>query len=95
MQTIEYKGRSYPIRVLVMKNSNIEEGTPDEYIIASDSLSKAISPSGYFDNDMDDEGEGVDNQIYFYIGDNDIDKPAKEIAEKLLDEPFVLVNEEE
>jgi len=69
-----YKGKPYKFRDLVLKDT---EGNLHQYLIATGSLEDAI--------DVEGEDEDLDQKIYFYVNDEDINKTDEEILRVLLD----------
>ena len=67
MDMIEYKGKEYPVVEL-----------PNGYCVSTESLENTLIDNGI---PVDDEAEHIDNQIWFYVPDEMITKPAEEIQE--------------
>lgn len=85
MKTIKYKGKEYPIRTFMVKWPSEDPDTEMQITIGVDSLNEAYSRG---------TGCEVDQLIYFYVPDEDINRSAKDICENYLDEKFILVKEE-
>lgn len=81
--TINFKGKEYPIRTVLA----LIDGVEYELTIATESLSSAM------DIESDVEATDLDETIYFYIADELIDLSAKEIVEEHLDEPLIFIEE--
>lgn len=88
MNTVEYKNKKYPVRIL-----NVDRGLGEETItIAPQSLSDAMG------SDVDIHGSAaqrLDEEIYFYLPDEWMNNPAEYICKDLLDEPVDFVSEED
>ena len=50
-----------------------------------------VAPYSLYENI--EVGDPVDDLIYFYVEDEHFGKPALELCESYLDEPFTLINE--
>jgi hypothetical protein len=87
MGSIEYKGKRYPTRLFIVDNP--EFGEHQTIRIATDSLDVAM---GGYSKHSEEETE-VDDQIYFYIGDEAIELPPEEICENHLDVPMKFIEE--
>jgi len=87
---VEYNGVKYPIRTFNV----ICEGQPCQYTIGVESLSDLILDKLDTTNGNDSEARDVDNQIYFYVEDEEIDLDPKVICAECLDIPMVFVSEE-
>jgi hypothetical protein len=89
-QTIQYKGKDYPIRVITMTSEDTGTVT---HTIADDTLNDALDASG--DKEVNDtESQNVDDQIYFFVEVGQLNLSAKEICENCLDEKFEFVSED-
>ncbi len=89
MKTINYKGKEYPVRTFLV----ISPELGDEETEITISVQSLID-----DMDIEVEKEGteeqlIDEDIYFYLEDSSINDSAEEICEKLLDIPFLLIEE--
>lgn len=85
-ETITYKGKEYPIRVISMKDN----GAIFTRTIADQMLYDAISIDGKH-QEWDTPEFNIDQQIYFYVEKGQLELSGKEICEDLLDEPFEFV----
>jgi hypothetical protein len=88
MNTIEYKGKQYPVRTF--KVINPEFGEEQTYTIGVESLSEAMG--GKYEIDGTEE-QAIDETIYFYVEDANIVLTAKEIIENCLDVDMTLIEE--
>lgn len=86
MKKVNFNGTSYHIRVL-----NVElDGKPMTLSIGSESLEMALQK-----NDFEGEAEKVDEKIYFYVSDKELETASgKYLAEKCLDVPMTFISEE-
>jgi len=50
-----------------------------------------VAPYSLFENL--EENDPTDDLVYFYVDDEHFGKPALELCESYLDEPFTLINE--
>lgn len=74
--TVEYEGRSYPVRILdIPKIGTVKVATEllGSRIIGDDGLPVSI------------EAERIDEGIFYYVGDDMIDKPDEEITKHILE----------
>jgi hypothetical protein len=80
MDSINYKGTEYPVREFKVKELG--------YIIT-------VAPYSLFEvNPLDDDGDVfIDGLVTYYVDDEHFGKPALELCESYLDEPFTLINE--
>lgn len=90
MNTITYKGTSYPTRTFDAYLADENEDGIQTITIASSDLSDEIEEGIEIEGS---EEEGIDNVIYFYVDAECFDLPAEEICKLHLDEPFVFVTE--
>ena len=95
IDSIEFKGKQYPVRTLEVENQEQEiNGT---YMIAPDSLLDEIEKyrddNDQYEDDDRDECENVDNLIYHYVPDWLFYRDAKYIALSDLDMKFNLIQE--
>ncbi len=74
LDTIEYKGNEYPCRDVYIDE---ESGTVN---ISVDSLSKALNPNDNWD-EVEEEAEYIDSKIFFYVPDEMINNPIKELRD--------------
>lgn len=87
---LEFEGKQYPYKVLSVAHS----GTHSNYKIATESLHDALRGGDpYADEVKNATAEGIENDIYYYIEDHLIFRPANEIAEKHLDIPMKLIKD--
>lgn len=85
---ITYNNKNYPTREMTI----MIDGEATDITIATQSLSDAMGDEKEVN---DSEEEGIDEDIYFYVGDDEIDLPEDVIAGSYLDESFVLAPAEE
>ena len=74
--TIEYEGRSFPVRILyIPKIGTVKVATEllGSRIIGDDGLPVSI------------EAERLDEGIFYYVGDDMIDRPDEEISKHILE----------
>jgi len=92
MNKIEYKGYFYPTREMVIEIQNKDKtaSKPIQITIAPLYLQEAIIDSS---GDIDDEGNDIDVNIYFYVDSDKFWLDAKTIAENYLDEPHKFVED--
>ena len=95
MREVEYKGNKYNLIGLHVKHN---EYYPDgAYLyVASESFGELLEKnSDEWDTKVDKEAVEIDELIYHYIPDDVFEKgDKKEIAEKWLDEPMELIDDE-
>lgn len=70
---ITYKGTEFPSAYLEM------EGTIGTIRIATESLNQALIQDGLHDEDVPDEVEVTDNQIAYYVTDQEFHLPVREV----------------
>jgi hypothetical protein len=87
METITFKGKEYPARTLLMSDGVDKI----ERTISVQSLSDAM---GDDKEKFDTEANNIDNGIYFYVMDDEINLSGEEICKNCLDEPFTFIPEE-
>lgn len=85
MNKIKFKGKEYPTRTFIVKWSPENPTGELQIVIAPESLSVAMGFSR--------EGWKLDEGIYHYVEDENINKPAKEICERYLDTKIELISE--
>ena len=90
MNTIEYKGKQYPVRTF--KVSSPEIGGERTYTIGTDSLYEAISVDGK-NEEWDTEENDIDSKIYYYMDDSFMAFSAEVIVTSCLDVPMTLIEE--
>lgn len=90
MNTIEYKGKKYPCRTFTMTSDETGEVT---HTIADQTLFDAISVDDKYLNHGTPEHQ-VDEQIYFYVEEGQLELPAEEICKDCLDIEFQFIEEE-
>lgn len=88
MDTITYKGKDYPIRTFEVQHEHSGDKTTI-YTIGVDSLWDALNEDG----EVPESGEHVDDQIYHYIPDEELNLDAEFICSELLDIPMEFINE--
>ena len=88
MDTIKYKGKEYPTRTFLVNSP--EFGEPQEVKISVMSLSEAME--GKYEISGTEE-ESIDEEIYFYVNDEEIKFSAEEICETCLDMPMELIED--
>ena len=93
---ITYGGKKYRIRELVIKSKEIY---PDGQAVrvAPEALIDAMDKKTGSEFDHEKFGakeQNIDDSIYHYVQNSEINLPAKELA-KRLDEPFTLVKEDD
>lgn len=86
MNKITYKGKEYPIRTFKV----LLEGKKRIYTISVQSLWDAIEDKWEDDGSIEQE---IDNEIYFYVSDVEIDLSGKEICKDYLDIEMEFVEE--
>ena len=84
MKTISFKGKEYPKRTFNV----ICEGIDCQYTISVESLSEALA------NCNVEDGEAIDDEIYFYVEDKVINLSGEEICKNYLDIEMELISEE-
>jgi len=84
MKTITFKGKEYPTRTFNV----VSEGIDTQITIATDSLSEALM------NGKIEDGEAIDNEIYFYVEDEVILLSGEEICKEHLDIEMEFISEE-
>jgi len=87
MNSIVYKGVEYPTRLFVVDNP--EFGEEQVIRIGTYSLNSDMGDAGEFG----EEEELVDDQIYYYVDDNEIELSGEEICKNYLDVPLVFIAE--
>lgn len=90
MQTINYKGTDYPVRTLTA----IISGRTQTITIADTTLLSALEANNLH-GDPDEETENTDNEIYYYVGEGQLELSGEEICAEHLDEPITFVEDEE
>ena len=88
MDTIKYKGKEYPTRTFLVNSP--EFGEPQEVKISVMSLSEAME--GKYEI-SDSEEESIDEEIYFYVEDEQIHWTGEQICEACLDIPMELIED--
>jgi len=83
---ITYKGKEYPTRTFVVEFDDMQH----TYTIATESLSDAM---GDDKEKFDTEANEIDNEIYYYVEDEQIELGADEICNDLLDISMEFVKE--
>ena len=81
--SIKIGNQEFPTRTLNV----IIDGDERQITIGTSSLNKALN----WENDP--VHESIDQTIYFYVDDEDIYRPAKQICEDCLDEPCEFIEE--
>jgi len=77
---IEVNGKKFPLRTLVA----VVGGVQQEITISVHTLESELH------DDIEarlESSVNIDETIYFYVDDEDINRPAKQICEDCLDEP--------
>jgi hypothetical protein len=87
MENIEYKGKQYPTRLFIVNNP--EFGENQTIRVGTYSLNSDLGDV----DDYGDEEEIIDNKIYYYVDDNEIELSPEEICEKYLDVPMIFIEE--
>ena len=85
---MDYKGKEYRIRTLIVEDSYRE---PREIRLAPISLYEAMGGEGPFPEGSAEET--IDDSIYFYIEDEAVNWSAEVICTKCLDEEWFLIEE--
>lgn len=88
MDTIKYKGKEYPTRTFLVNSP--EFGEPQEVKISVESLSEAMD--GKYEISGTEE-EGIDEEIYFYVKDEEIRLEANILVKECLDIPMELIDD--
>lgn len=88
METITYKGKEYPTRTFLVNNPEI--GEPQEITISVESLSVAME--GKYEENGTEE-QAIDETIYFYVLDHQIEHHELRIVGEYLDVPMTLIEE--
>ena len=78
---IKYKNNNYPSRTFMVEL----EGDTQEIMISVHSLSNAM---GIKKEENNTEEQDIDDDIYFYVLDREIENDAKDICENHLDIPM-------
>ena len=86
ISNIDYKDKKYPSLSFTIDIN----GEPTEITIATESLSQAMG-EGIHDGTEDAETHDVDSSIYYYVPNKVLKLNIEEIAEKHLDEAFLVV----
>lgn len=86
---ITYKGVEYPTRTFKMYSDETGEVV---YTIANTILQKELLGEGY-QEDMEKIEREIDEQIYFYVDELELDLPPEEICMNCLDIEFIFVEE--
>jgi hypothetical protein len=94
MRTIEFKDELYPVRNFLV--DTMDEGIR-EIVISIESLHENLRHERDYNESMGlgrsiDE-QDVDDQIYFFVHDNDINLDAEVICTTKLNTPVKLLNE--
>lgn len=87
MQKITYNNKQYPLRTLDCYQTGAIPKTRRSFGVSVQSLLTAM---GEVHNE---EAQQLDDEIYFYIADELIELPAKEICSNHLDVPYTFVEE--
>ena len=87
-----YKGKKYTSREIVVSNPDIMEGEEHCILIGVQSLSDAMGDDKLVEGSIE---KFIDEEIYYYIADDEIGADGKYMAENLLDETFVFICEGE
>jgi hypothetical protein len=87
MDSIKYKGKEYPTRLFIVNNP--EFGENQVIRIGNYSLN---SDMGNIE-DYGDEEFDVDDEIYYYVDDNELELSAVEICKNHLDVPMEFIEE--
>ena len=88
MDTIKYKGVNYPTRTFLANNPTF--GEPQEITISIESLSVAMGSK--YEEDGTEE-QAIDETIYFYVLDHQIEHNKQIILGEYLDVPMILIEE--
>lgn len=78
LDSIEYNGKEYPCRDVYIDK---EVGTIN---VSVESLSAALNPNDDWDS-VDHEAGYIDSKVYFYVPDEMITKPIKELTKYVKD----------
>ena len=76
MDTISYHGHEYPVRVV-----DIPGWMKDARISTTGLNEELMNRDGSY---VDDEGEGIDETIFFYVEGQEIEKPEEELTKLIL-----------
>jgi hypothetical protein len=88
MEYIHYKDKAYPVRTFLV---NIPDWEDDKVIkVSIDSLKDVLGDKV---DDPDSPEDLIDSGIYFYLPDNEIELPAKDICSNGLDTYIELIEE--
>lgn len=87
MNKITFKGKEYPTRTFVVEFDEMQH----TYTIATESLAEALGVHGA--KDLTGRAEQIDNEIYYYVEDEQIKLGADEICNDHLDIPMEFVKE--
>jgi len=90
METITFKGKKYPTRTFTMTSDETDEVT---YTIADQTLLDALSVNENALNDFTSEERQIDDQIYFYVCNGELELDAEEICKSRLDIKFEFIEE--
>jgi hypothetical protein len=89
-KTIEYKGKNYPVRILTMRDKDGDLKLNHTYTIADQTLYEAM---GAID-EWGTEETFIDEQIYYYVDNGELELSAEKICSQCMDEEFIFVSEE-
>ena len=87
MNKITFKGQEYPTRTFV----TLFEGREATYTIATESLAEALGI--HSDEGLVGRAEDIDQSIYYYVEDEQIELGADEICNDLLDVSMEFIKE--
>ncbi len=76
MDTISYHGHEYPVRVV-----DIPGWMKDARISTTGLNDELMNRDG---NYVDEEGRAIDEAIFFYVEEQEIEKPEEELAKLIL-----------
>ncbi len=88
MDTIKYKGKEYPTITFLVNSPEFDE--PQEVKISVISLNTAMD--GRYEINGTEE-QDIDDEIYFYVEDEEIRLDAKVICKSCLDIPMELIED--
>jgi hypothetical protein len=84
---IKFKGKEYPTRTFVVEFDEMQH----TYTIATESLAEALGV--HSGEDLTGRAEDIDQSIYYYVEDDQIELGADEICNDLLDIPMEFIKE--
>jgi len=87
MNKVTYKGKDYPVRNLVIKGDGISKM---QVTLATESLVNAFNQEH---ETVGTEANLLDDQIYFYLEDDQIELDPETICKNHLDEEFEFIEE--